>query len=219
MDMGTGTARTIVAAPSGGKISRQTSSGSNSTLAVWTQNTTGTGATISADMDARYNAGFTKAGSGLLTLTGAVENLSAFNLSDGSVSFPVGSSFNNPFATLVFPWITLERQVIIEGTLTRLAREESMAYFHSRPRASQLAAWVSRQSSVVPDRAALESGMKAVEQKHAGAEVPMPPFWGGYLVTPASVEFWQGRRSRLHDRLRYRREQAGGPWIIERLSP
>ena len=125
----------------------------------------------------------------------------------------------NPFAALVFPWIALERQVIVEGALTRLAREESMAYFHSRPRASQLAAWVSRQSSVVPDRAALESGMKAVEQKHAGAEVPMPPFWGGYLVTPASVEFWQGRRSRLHDRLRYRREQAGGPWIIERLSP
>lgn len=125
----------------------------------------------------------------------------------------------NPFATLVFPWIALERQVIIEGALTRLAREESMAYFDSRPRASQLAAWVSRQSSVVPDRASLESGMKAVEQKHAGAAVPMPPFWGGYLVAPASVEFWQGRRSRLHDRLRYRREQAGGPWIIERLSP
>jgi pyridoxamine 5'-phosphate oxidase len=125
----------------------------------------------------------------------------------------------NPFASLVFPWITLERQVIIEGTLTRLAREESTAYFHSRPRASQLAAWVSRQSSVVPDRATLESGMKAVEQKHAGAEVPMPPFWGGYLLTPASVEFWQGRKSRLHDRLRYRREQPSGPWIVERLSP
>jgi len=72
---------------------------------------------------------------------------------------------------------------------------------------------------VVPDRSALESGMKAVEQKHAGGEVPVPPFWGGYLLTPASVEFWQGRRSRLHDRLRYRREQAGGPWIVERLSP
>jgi len=125
----------------------------------------------------------------------------------------------NPAAVLLFPWISLERQVIIEGTLVRISREESAAYFCTRPRASQLAAWVSRQSSIVPDRASLELSMKALEQKHAGGEVPTPPFWGGYRLAPDSVEFWQGRRSRLHDRLRYRREHPGGDWKVERLSP
>ena len=125
----------------------------------------------------------------------------------------------NPVAGLLFPWIALERQVIIEGSLTRVTREESTAYFHSRPRNSQLGAWVSRQSSVVADRSALESSMKALEQKYAGVEVPIPPFWGGYRLSPDSVEFWQGRRSRLHDRLRFRRDRASAPWIVERLSP
>jgi len=123
----------------------------------------------------------------------------------------------NPRASLVLPWIGLERQVIAEGTLTKVSREESAAYFHSRPRASQLGAWVSQQSSIITGRAVLEDAMKALEKKHAGAEVPVPPAWGGYRLTPETVEFWQGRRSRLHDRLRYRRE--AGEWIVERLAP
>lgn len=123
----------------------------------------------------------------------------------------------NPRASLVLPWIALERQVIIEGTLAKVSREESAAYFHSRPRANQLGAWVSQQSSIITGRAVLEDAMKALEKKHAGAEVPVPPAWGGYRLTPETVEFWQGRRSRLHDRLRYRRE--AGEWIVERLAP
>jgi pyridoxamine 5'-phosphate oxidase len=124
----------------------------------------------------------------------------------------------NPRASLVFPWIVLERQVIIEGTITKVAREESAAYFHSRPRASQLGAWVAQQSVVIPGRATLEEAMKALEKKHTGADVPLPPNWGGYRVAPETIEFWQGRRSRLHDRLRYRREKDGS-WIVERLAP
>ncbi|MFA6962799.1 MAG: pyridoxamine 5'-phosphate oxidase [Opitutaceae bacterium] len=124
----------------------------------------------------------------------------------------------NPRASLVLPWIAIERQVIIEGTITKVSREESAAYFHSRPRASQLGAWVSQQSSIITGRAVLEDTMKALDKKHAGAEVPVPPAWGGYRLVPESVEFWQGRRSRLHDRLRYRRE-SGSDWIIERLAP
>ncbi len=124
----------------------------------------------------------------------------------------------NARVALVFPWIALERQVLIEGTVTKVAHEESAAYFHSRPRASQLGAWVAQQSSVIPGRATLEEAMKALEKKHAGAEIPLPPNWGGYRVAPETIEFWQGRRSRLHDRLRYRRDKEGG-WLVERLSP
>ena len=124
----------------------------------------------------------------------------------------------NPRASLLFPWVALERQVVVEGTVARVSREESAAYFHSRPRASQLSAWASAQSAIVADRSVLEDALKAVEKKYASGEVPLPPSWGGYRVSPESVEFWQGRRSRLHDRLRYRREK-NGEWIIERLSP
>jgi pyridoxamine 5'-phosphate oxidase len=124
----------------------------------------------------------------------------------------------NPRATLLFPWLELERQVIIEGLVARVPREESEAYFQSRPRAHQLAAWASAQSTFIATRAALEQAMKAIEARYADRAVPLPPFWGGYRLAPGTVEFWQGRRSRLHDRLRYRREQDG-EWIRERLSP
>jgi pyridoxamine 5'-phosphate oxidase len=123
----------------------------------------------------------------------------------------------NARATLVFPWIAMERQVIVEGAVTKVAREESDAYFHSRPRGSQLSAWVSAQSTIISDRRVLEDSLKALEAKYAGQEVPLPPQWGGWRLLPDSVEFWQGRRSRLHDRLRYRREKDG--WTIERLAP
>ena len=124
----------------------------------------------------------------------------------------------NPRASLLFPWIALERQVIIEGPVTRVSREESETYFHSRPRASQLSAWVSQQSAIIPGRAVLEDSLKVLEKKYAGAEIPLPPNWGGYRVPPETIEFWQGRRSRLHDRLRFRREKDGS-WSVERLAP
>lgn len=124
----------------------------------------------------------------------------------------------NPRATLLFPWVAMERQITIEGPVARVAREESEAYFHSRPRASQLAAWASPQSTAVAGRAVLEESFRVVEKKYEGRAVPLPPNWGGFRVNPESVEFWQGRRSRLHDRLRYRRE-PGGEWVIERLAP
>ena len=124
----------------------------------------------------------------------------------------------NPRAALVFPWVSLERQVMVNGTVIKVSREEAEAYFHSRPLASQLGAWASAQSSIIAGRSGLEENMKAVEKKYAGQILPLPPFLGGFRVVPETVEFWQGRRSRLHDRLRYRRE-TDGSWIIERLSP
>jgi pyridoxamine 5'-phosphate oxidase len=124
----------------------------------------------------------------------------------------------NPHASLLFPWLAIERQVIVEGLVAPVSREESEAYFHSRPRASQLGAWVSQQSSVIPNRDVLEEAFKAVDKKHAGEQVPLPPRWGGFRLNPERVEFWQGRRSRLHDRLAYRRN-AQGDWIVERLAP
>ncbi len=123
----------------------------------------------------------------------------------------------NPQATLLLPWLALERQVIIEGTVTKVPREESETYFHSRPRASQLGAWVSQQSAIISGRSVLEDSMKLLEQKYAGRDVPLPPHWGGWRLLPETVEFWQGRRSRLHDRLRYRRGKDG--WTVERLAP
>lgn len=123
----------------------------------------------------------------------------------------------SPHAALAFPWIAMERQVIVEGTVKRVSREESEAYFHSRPRASQLAAWASPQSTVIASRAVLEESYRVIEKKYAGQDVPLPPNWGGFRLTPELVEFWQGRRSRLHDRLRYRRE-TNGDWTVERLA-
>jgi len=124
----------------------------------------------------------------------------------------------NPRATLLFPWVAMERQIIIEGTVTRVSREAAEAYFHSRPRGSQLAAWASPQSTAVAGRAVLEESYRVVDKKYEGRTVPLPPNWGGFRLAPETVEFWQGRRSRLHDRLRYRRE-PGGDWVVERLAP
>jgi pyridoxamine 5'-phosphate oxidase len=124
----------------------------------------------------------------------------------------------NPNAALVFYWTDLDRQVRITGRVTKTTREESEAYFHTRPVDSQLGAWVSNQSAVIAGRDVLEARMRELMVKYEGGEVPLPPYWGGYRLAPASIEFWQNRPSRLHDRLRYRR-QANDEWLIERLAP
>ncbi len=124
----------------------------------------------------------------------------------------------NPHAALVFYWAELERQVCIAGDVSKLSEVESEAYFRSRPRGSRLAAWASRQSDVIRDRIELEEEWKNLEIRYAGQEVPRPPYWGGYVLRPTRVEFWQGRPNRLHDRFRYTR-QPDGHWLIERLAP
>jgi len=123
----------------------------------------------------------------------------------------------NPHAALVFLWQALERQVRIEGTVEKVSDEETEAYFHSRPRASQLGAWVSQQSQVIPNREVLDQQLAELAQKYQDQEIPRPPHWGGFRVVPRAIEFWQGRPSRLHDRLRYRLNN--NQWTIERLAP
>lgn len=124
----------------------------------------------------------------------------------------------NPVACLLFFWAELERQVRVTGPASRVSADESSAYFATRPFESQISAWSSHQSAPVSDRAALEARFEDIRRRHDGAAVPRPPFWGGYRANPTRIEFWQGRRGRLHDRLLYTRDDSG-PWARVRLSP
>ncbi|MBN8825491.1 MULTISPECIES: pyridoxamine 5'-phosphate oxidase [unclassified Spirosoma] len=124
---------------------------------------------------------------------------------------------NHPFASLTFFYPELERQIRIEGRVEKVSNEDSDAYFSSRPRGSQIGAWVSHQSEVIGSREVLENRQRELETQFAGQAIPRPPYWGGFRVVPDAIEFWQGRPSRLHDRIRY--SKVEGAWIIERLSP
>jgi pyridoxamine 5'-phosphate oxidase len=123
----------------------------------------------------------------------------------------------NPWATLVFYWPEVHRQVVVSGRVSQVTAAESDAYFRTRPRGSQLGAWASRQSQPLDDREALERRVAELDTQYAGRDVPRPPFWGGFRLVPEAFEFWQGRTNRLHDRFRYRKD--GGRWVAERLAP
>ncbi|MES4879794.1 pyridoxamine 5'-phosphate oxidase [Streptomyces sp. NBC_01723] len=126
---------------------------------------------------------------------------------------------SNPYVSLLFPWHPMARQVIVTGVARRTGRDETAAYFRSRPHGSQLGAWASAQSSVVAGREGLDAAYAELAGRYpAGEQVPVPPHWGGFRVAPREVEFWQGRENRLHDRLRYVAE-ADGSWRVERLAP
>ena len=123
----------------------------------------------------------------------------------------------NPKTALLFPWIGLNRQVIVQGSVSRVSQTESLRYFASRPRGSQLGAWVSEQSRVIRSRGLLEQKVAEIKRKFGDGDIPLPSFWGGYRVVPHRIEFWQGRPSRLHDRFEYLRSDNG--WTIQRLQP
>ena len=123
----------------------------------------------------------------------------------------------NPQVALMFPWVALERQVVIQGRAEKISSAESLRYFLSRPPGSQLGAWVSHQSSVITGRKVLEMKLAQMQQKFRDGKIPLPDFWGGYRVVPEKIEFWQGRPSRLHDRFLYSRQ--AGEWHIDRLAP
>jgi pyridoxamine 5'-phosphate oxidase len=128
-----------------------------------------------------------------------------------------GELAENPNAAFTLLWRELDRQICVRGAVTHLSDHDSDTYFATRPREAQIGAWASRQSEVLRDRAKLEQRLEAATARFDGADVPRPPFWGGYLLAPETVEFWQGRQFRLHDRFRYAR--AGEDWRIDRLSP
>jgi len=123
----------------------------------------------------------------------------------------------NPRVACLFPWVGLARQVCILGQVERISTAESLRYFATRPRGSQIGAWASHQSQVISSRSLLEMKVDEMRRRFADGEIPLPGFWGGYRVVPQSIEFWQGRDSRLHDRFRYSR--VGGAWVVERLAP
>ncbi|MFP5256218.1 MAG: pyridoxamine 5'-phosphate oxidase [Acidimicrobiia bacterium] len=125
----------------------------------------------------------------------------------------------NPHATILFSWVPVLRQIHVAGSVHRVPAAESDAYWATRPRGSQLAAWASEQSSVLPDRAALEARFAEMEERYKGGEVPRPPHWGGYRLVPETVELWQGRANRMHDRLRYQRVPGRDGWDVVRLAP
>ena len=124
----------------------------------------------------------------------------------------------NPYVSLLFFWSDAARQVKIRGRAERLPGKESLAYFLSRPRGSQIGAWISAQSSIISSRSLLENKFEEIKQKFRDKEVPLPSFWGGYRVVPEEIEFWQGRQNRLHDRFQYTKQEDGS-WTIERLAP
>jgi pyridoxamine 5'-phosphate oxidase len=124
----------------------------------------------------------------------------------------------NPYAALAFYWIELDRQIRISGKVEKTSRRESQTYFHSRPIGSQLSAWASRQTEVIDGRRVLDARMAEMTERYRNKPVPLPPHWGGYRLKPDTMEFWQGRPNRLHDRFRYTR-QTDGSWLIERLAP
>ena len=125
----------------------------------------------------------------------------------------------NSRVALQFPWHALQRQVNITGTARKVGKAVSLKYFLSRPRGSQLGAWISDQSTVISSRKLLEMKFEEMKRKFSAGKVPLPDHWGGYVVIPDRIEFWQGRESRLHDRFRYRREDPDSAWILERLAP
>ena len=124
----------------------------------------------------------------------------------------------NPWGAIAFWWTQLERQVRIEGQIEQVSAEESDAYFHSRPQDSQLGAWASEQSQVIDSREVLEQRLQQLKKEYETKTIPRPPYWGGFRLIPVAIEFWQGRPSRLHDRLLYQRTEEGS-WMIQRLSP